>query len=256
MSRGGRTTAVWGIRAGIVLLVALAWEWYGRADGEVFIPAFSSVLSALWEHTLDGTIAEAMWLSNQSMLIGFPLSVVLGLGIGLVLGRRRLVDRTFSYLFDLMMVVPMIAVVPVVIVALGLSLTARVAVVMLFALPVVVLNARAAVRVVDHELIEMAGAFGADRRQVWQTVVLPAALGPIFTGLRIGLSRAVSGMIVVELTLIPAGLGGLLVTYRSQFAGASLYAVTLAVLIEGAVLIGLAHLAERRLLNRMRGGGV
>ena len=84
-------------------------------------------------------------------------------------------------------------------------------------------------------------------------VILPAALGPLFDGLRLALARAISGMIVVELTLVPAGLGGLIVTYRSEFAAPSLYAVTLMVILEGIVLVGMAQWAERRPRRRVAG---
>jgi ABC-type nitrate/sulfonate/bicarbonate transport system permease component len=113
------------------------------------------------------------------------------------------------------------------------------------------LNARAAVRIVERPLVEMSEAFGASRRQVWQTVILPSSFAPVFTGLRVGLAHAISGMVVIELTLIPAGLGGLIVQFRSQFAAGDLYAVTLMILIEGLVLVGLAHAVEQSASRRL-----
>jgi ABC-type nitrate/sulfonate/bicarbonate transport system permease component len=196
-----------------------------------------------------------MWRSNQALLIGFPVSVLVGLPLGFLLGRVRVADRALSYWFDVALVIPMIAIVPVIIVALGLSLTARVLVVILFTLPIVALNARAAVRIVQSQLIEMSESFGASRRQVWQTVILPSSFAPVFTGLRVGLAHAISGMIVIELTLIPAGLGGLIVTFRSQFAASDLYAVTLMILIEGLVLVGLAHALEQLVARRLGAAG-
>ena len=248
--RSRRALAVWAIRLATVAVLFVAWEIIGRRDG-VFVAPFSTTFTHLIDLWRDGQLGPAMWRSNQALLIGFPVSVVAGLPLGFLLGRVRLADRALSYWFDVALVIPMIAVVPVIIVALGLSLTARVLVVILFTLPIVALNARAAVRIVEAHLVEMSEAFGASRRQVWQSVILPSAFAPVFTGLRVGLAHGISGMIVIELTLIPAGLGGLIVTFRSQFAASDLYATTLMILIEGLVLVGAAHALEQMVARRL-----
>jgi ABC-type nitrate/sulfonate/bicarbonate transport system permease component len=246
-----RTLALWAIRLAVVGVGIVLWEWIGRRDGGVFVAPFTTTVRHLVDLWKDGALASAMWRSNEALLIGFPISVVAGLPLGFWLGRVRVADRAFSYFLDVALVIPMIAVVPVIIVALGLTLTARVLVVVLFALPIVALNARAAVRIVERPLVEMSEAFGASRRQVWQTVILPSSFAPVFTGLRVGLAHAISGMVVIELTLIPAGLGGLIVQFRSQFAAGELYAVTLMILIEGLVLVGLAHAVEQSASRRL-----
>jgi ABC-type nitrate/sulfonate/bicarbonate transport system permease component len=237
-----------------VLAAFLAgWEALGRSSGGKFLPPFGETVTHWLGLAHDGELWPALLASNESLLLGFPLSVLLGVPLGLLFGRRRVVDRAFSYYLDILLVVPMISVVPIVIVALGLGTAARVAVVVLFALPVISLNARAAVRVVDEALIEMARSFNAGPLRIWFSIILPAALGPIFTGLRLGLSRAVSGMIVIELTLIPTGLGGLMMNYRAAFAAADLYAVTLTVLVEGVLLVTAAQYLERAINRRLQG---
>jgi ABC-type nitrate/sulfonate/bicarbonate transport system permease component len=170
------------------------------------------------------------------------------------MGRHRVADRALSYWLDVTMVIPMVAIVPVVIVALGLSTTARVAVVVLFALPVVAMNSRAAVRVIDQQVVEMGKSFDATSRQLWTSVIIPAALPQIFAGLRIGIGRAISGMIVIELLLVPAGLGELILNAKAAFDTANLYAVTLVVVAEGVLLTQLGHALERRITMRMGGG--
>jgi ABC-type nitrate/sulfonate/bicarbonate transport system permease component len=246
----GHTAAVWTVRIAAVVAVAVAWEVIGRRDG-LFVAPFTTTVQHLVDLWRDGQMAPAMWRSNEALLIGFPIAAAAGLPLGFALGRVRLADRAFGYFLDMLLVVPMIAAVPVIIVALGLTLTARVVVVIMFALPFVALYARAAVRVVERPLVEMAGAFGASRRQTWQTVIVPGSFAAVFTGLRVGLAHGISGMIVIELTLIPVGLGGLIVNFRSAFAAGDLYAVTLMILIEGFVLVGAARMLERSVARRL-----
>jgi NitT/TauT family transport system permease protein len=248
-----RRAAVAAIRVGLLVALVVGWEAAGRAGGGFFLPPFSATVAHFAALAVDGTLGSAILASNVALLIGLPLAIVLAIPVGFVLGRRRLLDRALSYWLDLLLVIPMIAVIPAIIIALGLTLAARVAVVVLFALPVLGLNARAAVRVIDEGLAEMACSFGARPARVWTAVIIPSALPTLFTGFRLALGRAISGMIVVELTLVPAGLGGLIVNYRSRFLSADLYAATLAILLEAVVLMWLAQLIEQRFVRRMAG---
>ncbi len=253
MTGARRAAAIAVIRVALLAVLLGGWELAGRGGGGFFLPPFTRTVEHLTTLLADGTIGSALVASNLALVIGFPLAILLAIPIGFVLGRRRVLDRAFSYWFDLLLVIPMIAVIPAIIVALGLSVTARVAVVVLFALPVLGLNARAAVRVIDERLAEMARSFGARPSRVWTSVIIPAALPTLFVGFRQGLGRAISGMVVVELTLVPAGLGGLIVNYRSRFQAADLYAATLVILLEAIVLMTAAQLVERRVERRLAG---
>ena len=81
--------------------------------------------------------------------------------------------------------------------------------------------------------------------------MLPAVLGPIASGLRVALAHGIAGMIVIELVLTPVGIGGMLQNSRARFDAPELYAVTLAILLEGFILVGLATVGERVLQRRL-----
>ena len=247
------SVSVWAIRLGLLALLLAAWQLLGIAEGGLFLPRATTTAATLAHLLTTAELWRAVGRSNVALLVGFPISLLVGVPLGLLIGRVRAVDRYFGYYLDLMLVVPMIALVPVIIAVFGLSLTARVVVVLLFSLPVIGMNARAAVRVLDTDRIEMARSFGASWRQLWSMVILPSAAGPIFAGIRLGLSRAVSGMIVVELTLVPAGLGGLIVDFQSQFSAAELYATTITIILEGIFVVATARGLERRVNRRLRG---
>ena len=136
---------------------------------------------------------------------------------------------------------------PVIFMLGGLGLATRALVVCMFSLPVVAECARTAVRGVDFRLREMARTFGATPAQEWSEILLPAAVPGVMTGVRLGLARAVEGMVVVELLLVAVGLGGLLLDYQGRFDAAHVYGIVLVVMAEAALLSLAGRQLERRL---------
>lgn len=254
--RRNRRALTWGpaLRYGSFLLLLLFWEYAGRTGERLLIPPFSATMVALGELIVSGELFRALYVSNQSLVLGFLLTVLLGVPFGLLLGRFPILDRVFGIYLDISLVVPMVALMPVVIVALGITLAARVVIVVLFALPGLVINVRTGMRGVDPRLVEMARAFGAREWQIWWKVTLPAALPALIAGLRFAASRAVVGMIIVELTLISVGIGLVIQNGRGQFAADVVFAGTLVVAAEGLLIVGLAGRLERLVAPRRKLG--
>jgi ABC-type nitrate/sulfonate/bicarbonate transport system permease component len=188
-----------------------------------------------------------MWTSHQPFLTGFAAAAAIGVPAGLVLGRWPVLGTWFRPHLQVLLVTPMSAVIPLVVVVAGLSLWARSFVVFAFAVPVIAAAAESGMRDADERLLEMARAFGASRTQVTWRVRLPAAWPAVLAGLRVGLGRAFSGMVVGELVLMAAGIGGLVLQFQADFDVASVYAVALVVVAEAVILMRLASRAERRL---------
>jgi NitT/TauT family transport system permease protein len=199
---------------------------------------------------VSGELVRALLISNQSLVIGFLATVVIGVPLGSLLGRFATLDRIFGLYLDISLVVPMVALMPIVIVALGIDLAARVVIVILFALPGLIINTRTGVRSVDSRLVEMARSFGATERQIWWKVTLPAALPALMAGLRFAASRAVVGMIIVELTLIAVGIGLVIQDARGRFSADIVFAATLVVALEGMLIVGLARRFEDLVVPR------
>jgi NitT/TauT family transport system permease protein len=116
-----------------------------------------------------------------------------------------------------------------------------------FSVPVILVNTRAGVRQVEANLIEMATSYGASERQIWRKVLLPGSLPAVMTGVRLGLGRAVTGMVVVELLFVAVGIGNLITGYRGSFDPHLLYGVVILVVIEALILISIVRLIERRI---------
>jgi ABC-type nitrate/sulfonate/bicarbonate transport system permease component len=236
----------WGLRILSLCLTAGVWEAVGRAQQNLLFPSFSGTVLALAKLLTQPEFWQALGVSNQALGLGYGLALLVGIPLGLALGRLNRVDKALNIYLSVLLVTPVAALIPLLISLSGLGLVSRVLVVFIFALPFILTNTRTGVKQVEPHLIEMAHSFGATEPQIWLKVLLPGAWPTILTGLRIGLGRAITGMVLAEFLLSAEGLGKLLLEYQGTFEAASVYAVMLAVVFESLVLLRLVKLAERR----------
>lgn len=234
------------------ILFAAAWEIFASQNVGILIPTFSETVSTLASQLTDPVVWSAFVVSNQALVIGFVASVAIGVPLGLLLGRFRRADRLLDVYLDILLVMPMAALLPIMVMVTGIGLTSRVLIVILFAIVYIIVNTRAGVRQVPPSLIEMAQNMGANERQVWRKILLPSALPAIMTGVRLGLGRAITGMIIVELLMVSVGMGGLMIEYRAMFNGGGLYGLVIIVVVEALVLISLVKMIERRIIPYAR----
>jgi NitT/TauT family transport system permease protein len=236
----------WVVRAATLLALVATWEVIARDRGGLLLPTFSKTVAALFD-IVQGPVWGPLWTSNQAMLGGFALSVAVGVPLGLLLGRVRALERAIDVYLNVLLVTPMAALIPLFIMSLGLGLWTRIVVVFVFAVPIIVVNTRAGLRKIDPSLIEMARTFGASELQLWRRVLLPGSSPGTFTGLRLGLGRALTGMVVVELLLVAVGVGERILFYQGEFMAPYLFAITLVVLFEAVALMSALRWAEQRM---------
>ena len=231
---------------GSLVVLGLAWEAAARNTVTLLLPTATGTLVAAARLTVSGEFWQALWISNQALLAGFPVACAAGVLLGLALGRSRTLARWLEVHLHILLVLPMTAVIPLIVIAFGFGLRSRAIVIFAFAFPIIAVTVQAGLETVDARLIAMARAFCATERQIWWHVLLPAALPAVTTGVRLGLARGITGMVAVEITLIAVGLGQLLLQFRDNFDAASLYATVFIVMAEAVVLMRLAAAVERR----------
>jgi len=237
------------LRSASVVAFLLLWEWAARAPVSFNFPSPWATLTALLALLGSGALLGATLTSLQSVLLGMGAAVVVGVPLGLLMGVVGPVGRVARVYLDLMIALPTAALIPLVILSVGINVASSAVIVFVFSAPFVTLNAYGGVRDVRARLVEMARAFGASPGQLFLCVVLPSALPMILAGIRYGLSRAFVGLIVAELLLSPFGLGRLIMTARSMFEHDRMFATVLWTLrLAGAALAALARL-EARLLR-------
>lgn len=216
---------VFALGAGVV-----AWEIAGRLVHFSFLPPFSNVVLAAAQLIASGQILEYLASSLVALFIGYALAVVCGVTLGLLMGRYRRVEYALDLYINAMLATPKIALVPVLFAIFGVSRWVQVVVIFLSSFFIIVVNTMSAIRTVDPMYLEMARSFGASERQLVRKVLLPGALPLTMAGLRLGMGRAVRGMINGEMYIALFGLGALLRTYGNRFDAERVLAVLLIVI--------------------------
>ena len=239
----------WLYRLITFVVIAVIWQGYATSVGGLLIPTFDGTVRRLFEMLFSPDLWEAAWVSNQSLFIGFVVAIVLGIPMGLLMGRFRAAEKFTDVYINILLVTPVAAIIPLLIMSpLGFSLASRVVLVVLFAIPMLLVNSRAGVRQVDPNLIEMAHSFGANEFELWKRIILPGSLPAVMTGIRLALGRAITAMVIIELLMVAVGLGGLIIEARGRFDPESLYAVVIFVVLEALVLVSIARWIERRVV--------
>ena len=202
-----------------VAVVLAAWELAPRLG--LVDPFFTSrpslVLAAAVDVVRSGTLLRDAIVSLSEFAIGFVLALAVGVPLGLVLGTfetlRFLLDPPIMAVYA----TPQLALLPIFVLWLGIGMSSKVAVVLLGASIPIIVNSIAGVRQVDRSLVVAARSFGATRLDVFRSVILPASLPAVMIGIRLGLSRAVLGVVVAEMYVSQDGVGNQIMRLGSAF---------------------------------------
>jgi ABC-type nitrate/sulfonate/bicarbonate transport system permease component len=231
-----------------VITLALVWEVAGRTGNARLLPPLSQVVTAWFDLLISGQLFQALAVSLQALAIGFGLSVLLGVPLGLLMGRYRRLNEFLEVYMTALLTVPMISFIPFLVIAFGLGLHSRIWIVFLFAFVIIAINTTAGVRNVDPTYTEMARSFGARESDLFVKVILPAALPMIMAGIRLGMGRAVLGMVTSEMILAVVGFGAMLMTFGASFNSPALFATILSIVLLAVALLALIQYLDRRLI--------
>jgi ABC-type nitrate/sulfonate/bicarbonate transport system permease component len=236
----------WALRIASLIVFALGWEWAAQRIHSLLLPGFFATLKALIGLVASPALWDALWLSNQAMLLGFAVGAITGVPLGLLIGRWPLAERFADPYLTILLTTPMSALIPIIIMATGLGMVSRVMVIFSFAFVVIAVNTRAGLRALDPAWTEMARSFGATEAQTWRKILLPGAFPAIVTGLRLGLARSFVGMLVAEMLLLSLGIGRLILDFQGTYQSAQLYATVLVVVAEAMLLMQGCKWLEQR----------
>jgi NitT/TauT family transport system permease protein len=163
--------------------------------------------TAVDDLVLTGTLWPHIFQSSQHFVLGLGLALVTGVPLGLALGLFRRLNYFLDPWLSAIYATPTIALVPMIVLVLGLGLESKVFIVWLEAIFVIVVSTMVGVRAAEARYLDLAKSFRASRWLTFRSVILPSSFPYILTALRLGTTRALVGVVVAEFFASNKGIG-------------------------------------------------
>jgi NitT/TauT family transport system permease protein len=236
------------IGVGSVLLFLIVWQAVASARliPPLFLPGPLDIVDAFVALFAQGEIWNDIWVSGQEVVVGYGLAALIALPLGLLMGWYRRLNYAFDPFVSFFYSTPRVALLPLLILWLGIGIWSKIAVVFLGAFFPIVINTIAGVRNLDAGLIRTSRSFGATDAQIFRTLALPGSVPFILAGLRLGVGHALIGVVVGELVAAQAGVGLMMARAGATFQTAKVFAGLIIVAGTGIVLTGVLQRIERR----------
>jgi NitT/TauT family transport system permease protein len=199
---------------GIVGILVL-WEVICQLElvPPLFLPSPSSILLAGWDMLTSGELHENVLASLFRIAVGYAIGAVCGIVFGLLLGFSRWVDAVLTPIVYSIYPIPKIALLPLIILWLGIGETPKFTMIALGVFFPVVINTYSGVKNVDPIWIKAAVTFGSSHLNVIRKVILPGALPMIFAGLKLAAGTSLLLLVSAEMIAAQQGLGSMILHY-------------------------------------------
>ncbi|SCW78104.1 ABC transporter permease [Ancylobacter rudongensis] len=224
-----------------LLVWCVIWEIVGRSGAMFLIPPLSDVIVAAMALVQTATWQSAAITTLNSFLLGMFFAIVVGIAIGVLMGRSTTADSLLGIWVNIFVSAPLSALVPVLMILFGMGETTVVVTVFLFAVWIIVLDTRAGIQGVPPSLVEMGRSYGASPWTLYSKIIFFAALPEILAGIRLGVVRGVKGVVIGQLLVAIIGYGELFELYSRNFDMENFWALTI---ILFAAAMGLSALIE------------
>jgi ABC-type nitrate/sulfonate/bicarbonate transport system permease component len=236
----------WVITLASVAVVLLLWEIFGRRVNPVFGSYPSAIAVAFWELAVSGQLWAALYDSLRPFLLGYALAILVGVPLGLLIGGFRVAEAALGIYITAGYAMPLVALVPLLILWLGLGFAVKVAVVFLMALFPICINTWLGVVAVPKTLIEVGKSFVAPETVILRRIVLPATLPYIMAGIRLAVGRAVVAMVIAEFFTTISGLGAVIINSANNFDTATMFVPIIILMVMAIGLNWLIGFVERK----------
>jgi ABC-type nitrate/sulfonate/bicarbonate transport system permease component len=231
--------------AGVITFLTV-WELVGNTF-QLINPMFMSAPSLVWNAAVQlfssGEIYNDLYVSGVELFWGYFLSAVVAVPFGISIGWYKKMSYIFDPFVNAMNATPRVALLPLVIIWLGIGILSKVGIIFLGAVFPILINTRDGVKTTPINLLTAARSFGASEWMIFKTVVLPSTIPFILTGLRLGLGRAIVGVMVGELYAATAGIGFMITVAGATFQTDKVFV--------GVLVFALAGMLGMELLTRI-----
>ncbi|HEY1268312.1 MAG TPA: ABC transporter permease [Candidatus Binatia bacterium] len=228
----------------------LLWQIASERWIDAFlISSPSRIVTSMIAGFSSGELIQHCWVTLQEIAIGFPVGVILGVGLGYAFGRSRLLAEVFEPIIIALNGIPRTALAPLFIVWLGIGIWSKVGVVFLLTFFLNFFNTYAGMRQLDQEYVDLARLMGARGWKLTFRVILPAISPYVFTGIRTSIPFAVIGAIVGEFVAATEGVGFFIRQAAGLFRTADVFVGIIVLMLMVIVIDKIFELIERRALQ-------
>ena len=256
--RGPPTKSLWQrfdsviLGSASIVLLLLVWEIVPNivtlsAGTKLFFTTPSQVVGTLWKMFATGTVWKPLGVSASGFAIGLALAIVVGLPLGVLIGRSKSLNAMFDPFITAFNATPRLVFLPLVMLWFGLGLWSKVVIVFIGALFPILINTYEGVRNADRLLINVVRSFGASEWDIARLVVVPNAMPYIVAGLRLAIGRAVLGVVVAEFFGSEQGLGVIMVQAAGRYQVDVVFSGLIVFAALSLIMTGLVQLLEQRL---------
>jgi NitT/TauT family transport system permease protein len=232
-----------------VAIFLIAWELVGNVFqliNPMFMSAPSLIFKAGYEMFRSGEIYHDLYVSGVEFLGGYFLAAVVGIPFGIMTGWYKRMSYIFDPFVNALNATPRVALLPLVIIWLGIGILSKVGIIFLGAVFSILINTRDGVKTTPVNLLNAARSFGASEWMVFKTVVVPSTIPFILTGLRLAVGRALVGVLVGELYAATAGIGFMITVAGATFQTDKVFVGVGIFALSGMIGMELLTKVERR----------
>ena len=240
-----RTLPRWVITTASVAALLLLWEFFGKNINPVFGSYPTQIALAFVDLARSGKLWTALVESLQPFVVGYGCAILFGVPLGLVIGRFRIAEASLGIYVTAGYAMPLVALVPLLVLWLGLGFKVKAAIVFLMALFPICINTWLGVTAVPKTLIEVGKSFVASDAVILRRIILPATLPYIMAGIRLAVGRAVVAMVIAEFFTSISGLGAIIINSANNFDTATMFVPIVVLMVLAIGLNGLIGVVER-----------
>jgi ABC-type nitrate/sulfonate/bicarbonate transport system permease component len=233
---------------GFVLIVLVAWQLSAvfRWVNPLYTSSPIEIIKAGAVFVVSSAGLNDMAVSGEEFIIGFVAAIIVGVIVGLLMGYYPIFENATALGLNIFYSMPLIALAPLIVLWFGIGILSKIVVVFIAAVFPILVSTLTGVKHVDRTVIDASRSFNATRVQLWQTVLLPAALPSIVTGIRLGMLTGLIGVIVGEFIVANAGIGYVITVASNNFNVTQLFVGLAIIAIVSVALTALLKAAERR----------
>lgn len=244
---GNNKLETWLIRLASIAFVFGSWEYFGRQVNPLFASYPTAIATAAVRLVQNGELIEALKQSLTTLVISFGLGTIIGLVLGMLIGRYRRLEAATDWIISALYSTPKVAILPLIILWLGLGSTSKIFLVTMTVIFPILINTIAGVKNVPAHLIDVGAAFAAKEQHIFSKIILPSAIPYMVAGVRLSVGKAVIALVVAEFFTAISGLGSLITKYGNMYDTAAMFVPIFILMFMGVTLQAGAKAAEKRI---------